>query len=157
MAAIDDEKTKDVRKLETEKHELKIENENLKKKLHESGKSGKYTDRSEDLKEVCRKYEDEIEQMKDDLKQMRREREKYREKFENTNEDLQEIKRERDEYRQKFHRLNPERDGHTKFNQTGRSSPALKHDDERFNKRPQSSTLRRGSNSSDEYSKRDSR
>jgi regulator of replication initiation timing len=40
MAAIDNETKIVVGKSETEKRELKIENENLKKKLHEFEKSG---------------------------------------------------------------------------------------------------------------------
>lgn len=35
MASIDEEKKNAVRKLEAEKRELKLENENLKKKVHE--------------------------------------------------------------------------------------------------------------------------
>ncbi len=41
MAAVDEEKKNAVRKLEAEKRELKIENENLKKKVDESEKLGK--------------------------------------------------------------------------------------------------------------------
>jgi hypothetical protein len=40
MAAIDEEKKHAVIKLETEKQELKIENESLKKKVREFEKSG---------------------------------------------------------------------------------------------------------------------
>jgi hypothetical protein len=95
--------------------------------------------------------------MKDDLKQMRRERDKYRDKFDTANEDLEEIKRERDQYGKKFDRrdeLRYEHDRHTKVNQTGRSSSSLKHDEERYLKQSQS---RRNSSSSEELSKKDSR
>jgi len=81
--------------------------------------------------------------MKDDFKQMRRERDKFRDKFDNIKEDLEEIKRERDHYRQKLNRITNdfdqgryEHDRQEKFHQTGRSSPVLKRDDERYYKRP---------------------
>jgi len=41
MASIDEETKNAIRKLEAEKRELKIENENLKKKVDESEKLGK--------------------------------------------------------------------------------------------------------------------
>jgi hypothetical protein len=41
MASIDEETKNAIRKLEAEKRELKIENENLKKKVGESEKLGK--------------------------------------------------------------------------------------------------------------------
>jgi uncharacterized coiled-coil DUF342 family protein len=74
--------------------------------------------------------------MKNDFKQIRRERDKFRDKFDIINEDFEEMKRQRDHYRQKLNRFNNEFDEHdrqTKFNQTGRSSPVLKHDHERYN------------------------
>jgi len=99
--------------------------------------------------------------MKDDLKQMRRERDKYRDKFDTANEDLEEIKRERDQYSKKFDRrdeLRYEHDRHTKVNQTGRSSSSFKHDEERYLKQSQSPrSFRRNSSSSEELSKKDSR
>jgi hypothetical protein len=69
--------------------------------------------------------------MKDNFKHMRRERDKFRDKFGTISEDFEEIKRQRDQYRQKLGRYEHDR-------QTGRSSPVLKHDDERYNKRLQS-------------------
>ena len=77
--------------------------------------------------------------MKDNLKQMRRERDKFRDKFDTTNEDLEEIKRERDQYRRKLDRLDHDRE--TKVNPTGRSSSSLKHDEERYIKQSQSPRL----------------
>jgi hypothetical protein len=82
--------------------------------------------------------------MKDDFKQMRRDRDKYRDKFEIIREDLEEIKRQRDQYRQKLDRMN-EFDGERY--QTGRSSPAVKRYDERQTTR----------SSSEEYWKKDFR
>ncbi|UJR15342.1 hypothetical protein I4U23_002291 [Adineta vaga] len=111
-----DEETKHaIRKLEVDKRDLKTENEYLKKRVDEleqienniqSSSSRKHngnTDRHrlekvEELKERCTHYEDELEQIKDDLKQMRRERDKYRDKFDNINEDLEEVKRDRNRH-----------------------------------------------------------
>jgi chromosome segregation ATPase len=50
----------------------------------------------DDLKEDCGKYEHEIDQMKDEFKLMRRERDKFRDKYDNLNEEFKEIKRELD-------------------------------------------------------------
>lgn len=40
MAALDEEKKNAIRKLDTENQELKVENENLKKKVHDFEKTG---------------------------------------------------------------------------------------------------------------------
>ncbi|CAF0844882.1 unnamed protein product [Rotaria sordida] len=122
IASIDEEKMNAVRKLETEKRELKIENDNLKKKLNEMEKLERdgqlssrqrdvSTDRDlrrkiEDLKDTCRNYRNDLDQMKDELKQMRHERDKYRDKLDIVKEDLEEMKHERDQYRKKFERIN---------------------------------------------------
>ncbi|CAF0997502.1 unnamed protein product [Adineta ricciae] len=54
--------------------------------------------KTEDLKDLCEHYENEVEQLKDDLKRMRRERDRYRDKVDSNNEDLEEMKRERNQY-----------------------------------------------------------
>lgn len=59
--------------------------------------------------------------MKDELKDVRRERDKFHDKFDHMREDMQDIKRQRDQYREKF---------------DDRSYPTgLKRNDEHFNKR----------------------
>ncbi|CAF4647870.1 unnamed protein product [Rotaria sp. Silwood1] len=166
MASIDEEKKNAVRKLEGEKRDLKMENDNLKKKLNEMEKlehdqqlsyrqRDSSTDRDlrgkiEDLKETCRNYRNELEQMKNEIKQMRQERDKYRDKLDTVNEDLEEMKRERDQYRKKFERasndLEEMRSDHyrqIKSNQTDRSSTTI--------------TSRRESSSSEEPTKKGSR
>jgi chromosome segregation ATPase len=82
---------------------------------------------------MCRAYEKEIEQMKDDFKDMRRDRDKFRDKFENIKEDFEEIKRQRDRYGQKFDRNN---DFDGERHHTGRSSPPSKYHDDRHTTRP---------------------
>ena len=79
---------------------------------------------------------------------MRRERDKYQDKFDHIKEDMQEIKRQRDPYQQKLERTNQ---------LDGRSSPAFKRSDEYLNKRPTSGALYRDSHSPDGLSKKDSR
>ncbi|CAF3081589.1 unnamed protein product [Rotaria sp. Silwood2] len=150
MASIDEEKKNAIRKLEAEKRELKIENDNLKKKLHEMEKlerdellSSRQRDGSTDrdlhrkiegLKNTCRNYQDELDQMKNELKQMRHERDKYRDKFDSVNDDLEKIKYERDQYRKKFDRVNNDLDEiqsdrfqQTKSNLMDRSSSIVSH------------------------------
>jgi hypothetical protein len=73
--------------------------------------------------------------MKDDFKDMRRDRDKYRDKFDTIKEDFEEIKRQRDQYRQKLDRIN---DFDGERYQTGRSSPTSKHHDEHQIIRPSS-------------------
>ena len=76
--------------------------------------------------------------MKDDFKQMRRDRDKYRDKFETIKEELEEIKRKHDRT------TNELKKSQTQANRS--SSPVLKRDD----KRSQS----RDSNSPEEFSKK---
>ncbi|CAF3583434.1 unnamed protein product, partial [Adineta steineri] len=154
MISLDEETKNAIRKLEADKRELKVENENLMKKVQElenlehdkqlsPRKYDESTDRNvvhkmEKLKEMCEYYENELEQMKDDLKIMRRERDKYRDKLETLNEDFEEIKRERDQYRNKSDRQT----NHSLKNNSTRSL---------------NTSARRNSNSSEELSKTDSK
>ncbi|CAF1554666.1 unnamed protein product, partial [Adineta steineri] len=97
-ASLDEEQKNAVRKLTKEKDDLRKENESLKKKLHETDKSdrveplsarstGRGNDKElqskiDDLQRDCNNYENELAQMKDDLKQLRRERNQFRDKLE---------------------------------------------------------------------------
>ncbi|CAF1041765.1 unnamed protein product [Adineta ricciae] len=110
MATLNEETKNAIRKLETDKRELKIENEYLKKRVDEleqldnsehfspRKRNGNKHRKIEDLKDLCEHYENELEQLKDDLKRMRRERDRYRDKIDSNNEDLEEMKRERNQY-----------------------------------------------------------
>ncbi|CAF1404964.1 unnamed protein product [Adineta ricciae] len=110
MATLNEETKNALRKLETDKRELKIENEYLKKRVDEleqldnsehfspRKRNGNAHRKTEDLKDLCEHYENEVEQLKDDLKRMRRERDRYRDKVDSNNEDLEEMKRERNQY-----------------------------------------------------------
>ncbi|CAF1377653.1 unnamed protein product [Adineta steineri] len=154
MISLDEETKNAIRKLEADKRELKVENENLMKKVQElenlehdkqllPRKYDESTDRNivhkmEKLKEMCEYYENELEQMKNDLKIMRRERDKYRDKLEALNEDFEEIKRERDQHRYKSDR---------QTNQSLKQNSA----------RPLNTSGRRNSSSSEELSKTDSK
>ncbi|CAF1073623.1 unnamed protein product [Rotaria sordida] len=182
VATVDEEKKNAVRKLNKEKDEYKKENEILKRKLEEFEKlergkpsSARSSDDSsnkellrtiEDLKEKRKNHENELKQINDNLEKNRRERDEYRKKFDQAKEELEDMKRERDKQ--------------TKLNQPGRSSPALKRDEEQQHrdsissstlriKRPQSpivenrsprsspDLIRRDSNASDEPTKYDSK
>ena len=108
--------------------------------------------------------------MKDQLKKFRRERDQFHDKFDYVNETLEEVRRERDQYRRKLDRAQQELDDlRNEPNRAHRASPGAKRDGERSRdssyvqfKRPESNresfmNKRRGSNSSDEGSKKDSR
>lgn len=112
-------------------------------------------------------YENEIEQMKDDLKDVRRQRNEYRDKLDQAKEELEQVTRERDDLRKKFGRGDDHFDhrvrGTDKVN--GRSSPSPRHSAalpggvvSALVARPRTPSpspkrfQRRGSNSSDEFS-----
>ncbi|CAM4791256.1 unnamed protein product [Rotaria magnacalcarata] len=179
MASIDEEKKNAVRKLEAEKRELKVENESLKKKVrelenseHDERLSARRRDDSpnkdlrrqiEDLNEACRDYRKELEQKKDELKQLRHERDKNRNRLELVGEELEDMRRERDQYRKKSNQLTDdleelraEQNRQMKTNGTHHSSPILSRDDESGRKFTQSPRSRLDSNRSDEFIVRDS-
>ncbi|CAF1162047.1 unnamed protein product [Adineta ricciae] len=146
MATLDEEQKNAVRKLNREKDELRKENENLKKKLedHEKGGRGepgsvrssdrgsdsKFQHKIDSLQKDCEHYEHELEQMKDDLNQMRVKRDQFRDKYDQANEDLAEVKRERDQLRKRLDEAKDELERYTKQKPTGRSSPISRYDDE---------------------------
>ncbi|CAF2693425.1 unnamed protein product, partial [Rotaria sp. Silwood2] len=165
-----------------EKDDYKKENEILKRKLEEFEKlergkplSARSSDDSSnkellrtiaDLKGKCKDYQNELEQTNENLDKIRREREEYRKKFDQAKKELEDMQNELDKQ--------------TKLNKGGRSSPALKRDEDQQHrdsislstmrvKRPQSpsvgnrtprsppSFIRLDSNSSEEPTKIDSK
>ncbi|CAF2126441.1 unnamed protein product [Rotaria magnacalcarata] len=105
-ATIEEEKKQVIRKLTKERDDHSEENESLRKRVAELEHKNPTTTHSSDdsshpellkamenLKHKCKNYENEIEQMNDNLLKMRRERDEYQKSFDRVTGELEELKR----------------------------------------------------------------
>ena len=98
--------------------------------MQDHGSDSKLQHKIDSLQKDCEHYDHELEQMRDDLNQMRVKRDLFRDKYEQANEDLVEVKRDRDQLRKRLDEARDELERYTKQKPTGRSSPISRYDDE---------------------------
>jgi chromosome segregation ATPase len=131
----------DVDRLKNDLKQTELKQDQLRDKLKQA---------NEDLEETKRdrnRLRDKLGQANENLEETKRDRDQYRKKFEQANDELKEIKRDQfskksEQHNDSFESKQHEHDKQLKLNQTGRSSPGLKHDEDRHRESPNLSTTR---------------